>query len=635
MRNPWRMSFDRLTGDLYIGDVGQNSWEEVDFQPAGDPGGENYGWRVMEGTHCYNPPSGCITTGMIFPVTEYDHNAGRCSVTGGNVYRGSAAPGLQGIFLYGDFCTGEVFGLIRNPDATWTNALLSDTPYLISSFGEGEDGELYLVDLGGSVHRISAGTVRISGNVGVGNVLLDYTDVTPKQTASSPDGTYSIDVPYSWSGTVTPSLSCVSFAPPMRTYDAVAADENLQDYSYTIDASAACAHVDVKVAEIPKGSYGLSTGALVTAAYSALIGGPVNVLSTSGQPILASERNAYLSSSFYEIMGYPADQLTSEYWFPWYDHVYMRTWVLVGNPHPTETAYVDINIAGENQDHYQIPPGGRITPEYDSLIGGPVQVLSTPNNNAVTVDIFASERVTYQSSVGEVMGYPAEQFTTEYWFPWYDHVYMRTWVLVGNPHPTETAYVDINIAGENQDHYQIPPGGQITPEYDALIGGPVQVISTPNNNAVTVDVFTSERITYQNSVYEVMGFPANQFTTEYWYPYYDHVNMRTWVLVGNPHPTETAYVDINIAGVNKGHYQIPAGGQITPEYDALAAGPVQVLSTPNDNAVTVDIFTSQRYTYQGSVGEVMGYPADQLTDEYWFTWYDNYYIDASLVLGTP
>ena len=106
LRNPWRISFDTLTHDLYIGDVGQSAREEVDFQAAGGTGGQNYGWRVMEGSICYNPSSGCDQSGKILPVAEYDHTLG-CAITGGYVYRGLNFPSLNGYYFYSDYCSGQ------------------------------------------------------------------------------------------------------------------------------------------------------------------------------------------------------------------------------------------------------------------------------------------------------------------------------------------------------------------------------------------------------------------------------------------------------------------------------------------------------------------------------------------------
>jgi glucose/arabinose dehydrogenase len=154
LRNPWRLSFDDLNHDLYIGDVGQSAREEVDFQLASSVGGENYGWRVMEGSICYNPSSGCDQNGKIKPVAEYDHTLG-CAITGGYVYRGLNFPSLNGYYFYGDYCSGRFFSLIKDPVLGWKTVQLADTPYSISSFGEDEQGELYLADLGsGKIYNI-------------------------------------------------------------------------------------------------------------------------------------------------------------------------------------------------------------------------------------------------------------------------------------------------------------------------------------------------------------------------------------------------------------------------------------------------------------------------------------------------
>ncbi|MCM3876071.1 MAG: PQQ-dependent sugar dehydrogenase, partial [Thermoanaerobaculia bacterium] len=145
LRNPWRFSFDRKTGDLYIGDVGQGAWEEVDFQPAGAAGGANYGWRVTEGAHCFNPGSGCSFAGITPPVAEYSHAGGNCSITGGFVYRGRDSARLSGIYFYADYCSGRVWGL-RNSASGWEPQELLTPGYAITSFGEDEAGEVYAVD---------------------------------------------------------------------------------------------------------------------------------------------------------------------------------------------------------------------------------------------------------------------------------------------------------------------------------------------------------------------------------------------------------------------------------------------------------------------------------------------------------
>ena len=154
LRNPWRFSFDASTGDLYIADVGQDAWEEIDFLPAGSPGGLNLGWNYKEGTHPYKgvPPS---SLALVDPVLDYSHAEG-CSVIGGFVYRGKALPEFYGVYIYGDNCSGNIWGMFKNAQGGWQSQLLFKTSYSLSSFGLDEAGELYLTDLkSGKVFRLA------------------------------------------------------------------------------------------------------------------------------------------------------------------------------------------------------------------------------------------------------------------------------------------------------------------------------------------------------------------------------------------------------------------------------------------------------------------------------------------------
>lgn len=154
LRNSWRFSFDRQTGDLYLADVGQGTREEVNFLPAGSGAGVNLGWNVMEGSLCFLTPS-CNTAGLTLPVAEYDHSTGDCSITGGYVYRGSNVA-LRGTYLYGDFCSGRIWGL-RHNGLAWINSLLLDSTIQISTFGEDQAGEVYVADYTtGTIYRIDA-----------------------------------------------------------------------------------------------------------------------------------------------------------------------------------------------------------------------------------------------------------------------------------------------------------------------------------------------------------------------------------------------------------------------------------------------------------------------------------------------
>ncbi|MBM44561.1 MAG: sugar dehydrogenase [Phycisphaerae bacterium] len=165
IRNAWRCSFDKETGDLWMGDVGQYQWEEISFQPADSEGGENYGWRCYEGDHAYNT-SGCDSAStMTFPVFEFNHSSGRCSVTGGYVYRGQDIPWMDGFYFFGDYCSNETWVFRYNADTDTVHDYEEITNQLspsvdgynigaISSYGEDARGELYVCDLGGEVFMI-------------------------------------------------------------------------------------------------------------------------------------------------------------------------------------------------------------------------------------------------------------------------------------------------------------------------------------------------------------------------------------------------------------------------------------------------------------------------------------------------
>jgi glucose/arabinose dehydrogenase len=156
LRNPWRFSFDRATADLYIGDVGQNAYEEIDVQRAGSQGGANYGWNVMEGPACFRGRS-CDPSQFVAPVAWYETNRFGCSVVGGYVYRGALFPRLQGTYFFGDYCSGRVWAMRETAPGQWDMAEILQTDLNISSFGEDEAGELYITDLNGGLYRLVVG----------------------------------------------------------------------------------------------------------------------------------------------------------------------------------------------------------------------------------------------------------------------------------------------------------------------------------------------------------------------------------------------------------------------------------------------------------------------------------------------
>ncbi len=151
LRNPWRFSFDRMTGDLWIADVGEADWEEIDIQSA-TAAGENFGWPQSEGDDCFTAQD-CDMAGITRPVLERNHAEGNCAVIGGYRYFGSAFPRLRGTYVFGDFCSGRIWGALPR-DGGWSSRLLLESSLKISSFGEDVDGELYLLDYAGGLYRI-------------------------------------------------------------------------------------------------------------------------------------------------------------------------------------------------------------------------------------------------------------------------------------------------------------------------------------------------------------------------------------------------------------------------------------------------------------------------------------------------
>jgi len=256
-------------------------------------------------------------------------------------------------------------------------------------------------------------------------------------------------------------------------------------------------------------NYTVALGGNVSHNYG-LNGGPVEVRSTNGQNIFASERALY-GNSFAETLGIPHNQLTTKYWFPWYDGQYMQTWISVGAPSTnTQSAAVDIYIGGVkmNVSSYQIAPGGQVSPNFPGTFNGAVEVRSTNGQN-----IFTTERAIYGASFTETLGIPDNRLTTKYWFPWYDGKYMQTWISVGAPSTnTQSATVDIYIGGVkmNANAYVIPSGGQVSPNFPGMFNGPVEVRSTNGQN-----ILASERALYGNSFSETLGVPDNQLTTKY------------------------------------------------------------------------------------------------------------------------
>lgn len=249
LRNPWRYSFDRLTGDLWIGDVGQDAFEEIDFQPAASAGGENYGWRCYEGDDQYSSSASC-NGNYTFPVYTLPHgfSSPYCSVTGGVVYRGTAYPDLYGKYLYGDFCDNDLLSLEPDGNGGWTAEVLGEFPFTYSAFGEDRDGEVYFANFyGGQIYQI---TVNLCANFSA------EATVTNNVCEGNSNGSAELVIsggtpPY----TVDPVLELNNLA--AGTYELAVQDDN----GCTIDISFSIEEFELPQPEITQVDNDLMTGA--------------------------------------------------------------------------------------------------------------------------------------------------------------------------------------------------------------------------------------------------------------------------------------------------------------------------------------------------------------------------------------
>lgn len=348
-----------------------------------------------------------------------------------------------------------------------------------------------------------------------------------------------------------------------------------------------------------------------------------------------SARGNWLGS-FNEMPGTPAADLSTSFFFPWYDckvqSSMLGNWILVAN-RGAGTATVEISIGSTKMhdpnnpgnDFFTVPEGGEITPIFPQSIGGPVKVVSTSGQL-----LMVSQRVLYKDSFNEVLGTPEGKLSVSYDFTWYDSKpeggMTGNWILVANT-GSIPADVEIWIGTTLMARYSaatgnaIAPGMIETPRFDNIRGGPVKVRSTNHQPLIA-----SQRVLYRESFSEVMGVPTDSLGSEYLFTWYDSMSPSMkgdWVLVAN-RGIIPADVDIFAGGILVARYStaggnaIPAGEMVTPRFPNLMTGPVRVVSTNGQ-----PLMSSQRVLYRDSFEEIQGIKPSTLTGDEWFTWYDS------------
>lgn len=342
----------------------------------------------------------------------------------------------------------------------------------------------------------------------------------------------------------------------------------------------------------------ISPGAAAeTPQFPGVMGGPVIVQAT--QPLITSQRVLY-KQSFNEIAGILSTDLSTTYYFTWYDssaaNGMLGDWILIGNQ-GNATANVQVYIGGVLKGTYSVPVGDKVTPSYPNLTDGPVKVVSTNGQ-----PLIVSQRVLYKDSFNEVLGVPDSRLSSDYRFTWYDDKpenFMRgNWILIGNQ-DVGTADVDVYIGGVKMGSYSVPEGGRVTPQYPGVMNGPVRVVSTNGKKLIV-----SQRILFKDSFEEFQGLTGPEFGTDLWFTWYDSLPSNgmngNWILIANQ-GNSTANVDIYIGGVLRQSLSLPVGGNQPLSFPNTMNGPVRVVSTNG-----VPLMATQRVVFMNSFNEIGG-----------------------------
>ncbi len=405
-------------------------------------------------------------------------------------------------------------------------------------------------------------------------------------------------------GEGTLSITVDNFA-PLRKYYFTWYDQSYGDWKdWVLMANPASgsspARAALKIGGLTYADRVLNVGAPAdTPSFPGMIGGPVAV--DSSEPMIVSQRVLF-KDSFNEITAVPETDLEHEYMFTWYDlaSASMKgNWILISNQE-ADAAVVEVRIGGSLMGAYSIPGGGRITPSYPGVMGGPVRVscpACAPGHK-----LMVSQRVLFKDSFNEVAGVPESGLTSEYNFTWYDckagNFMGGNWILMSNQ-DTGTAEVEVYIGGALVGSYSIPEGGIVTPQYREYMGGPVRVVSTNGKK-----LLVSQRIIFKDSFEEVQGLTAANESTDLWFTWYDSLPGNfmngNWVLVAN-RGGSNANVDIYIGGSLRGQVVLAAGENRPLVFPNTMAGPVRVVSTNGQ-----PLMATQRVLFKNSFNEVAG-----------------------------
>ena len=489
----------------------------------------------------------------------------------------------------------------------------------------------------------------ISGNVGVAGATLSYTDGTPKTVISQVNGSYSLSVQGTWTGTVTPTHACFTFSPPSRNYSGLTSDQTGQNYAPTVKAG--CADVSVQVGGANQSRLGLPSHSSSRVSINRLNNGPVKI--TSSTSLLTGERIISringVNTSFSEMLGLPNGQLDKILWLPSYNSVTLDTQLRFANA-SGQAATVRLFIGGvektagctPSNSPYSLAAGASLRVSCPGLNSGPVEFRSDQN-------IVASARMIYnvsgvQTSYAEMMALPNKQLSNTAWLPVYNNVDLDSQLRFANV-STSTATVRLFIGGVEKTTgctpngpYTLVAGASLRVSCAGINSGPVEIRGTQNIVASARSIYSVNGV--PTSYSEMMAMPAGLLNTSYWFPVYNNVDLDSQLRFANV-STSAATVRIFIGGVEKttgctpssSPISLAAGTSLRVSCAGVNGGPVEIRSTQN-------IVASMRVVYKAnniptSFSELMGLPNSILDTIYWFPWYNNLDLDTQLRFGRP
>ena len=488
----------------------------------------------------------------------------------------------------------------------------------------------------------------ISGNVGLPGLTLSYViDTTTHTVTADGSGNYSFIVPSGWNGTVTPSPVCYTFTPPNRVYTNVTANQTAQNYTPTFNPSSGCADIDVLIAGNNVGGYIVAPDTGIRVGFGGVDNGPAKIVSMNNVDILAALRVIWREPgprfSYSEMMGLPVEQLSSEYWFPWYnnlDTASMDQGFRIANVSTTENNTVEVRLGSTVLDTIQLGMGASVRVAYD-VDNGPIRIVCTTCTNTGADKIIAALRVIwkepgFRASYSEMMGLPVEQLSSEYWFPWYNNASIASMdqgFRIANVDLASSNTVEVRVGNTLLETITLDAGGSTRVGY-TIDNGPVNILCTTCPNTGDDKIIAALRVIwkepgYRSSYSEMMGLPVEQLSTEYWFPWYNNAApniLDQGFRIANVDSSQhTIQVWVGATKLTNPDITLAGGASTRVAYN-VDNGPIRVVCTdcsdPDDKIIVALRVIWKEAGARSSYSEMMGLPNEALSTEYWFPWYN-------------